>query len=1019
MRFSKLIFVALNNQLGKEIFDWVGKNAQFPKTVFFDLQEAVERASDLEDATIIVIPGQDDGADLLAKSETALEMYGVPFLFIISGNIEELEVGLSRRPHFSALKWPFHWETFQLAISEINKKKELIGKVLNLTGPIKSVSSPSQNSESELTLSQAPMENEKLIEGLCQTVNRILTTRENLDLIETLLFELCEYSGLSGIYVVKFNEDVDSSTDEVPDPALWASSANSDSKVMNLLMAKLLKTGKRELFRDLDPTGFSSIELSGPQCKGPESVDYREIPRGMTLARIMDGRRLWGIVGLQGKKDAILIPGRIGYILRLLLSNLVWAISVRRSENELIENLDRVQLITDSLPICVAYAGRDRRYSYVNKTFERWFGRPASSVIGKNIGEILEPKYFDTGASTANRALEGYEVSFEQKLSFPDGAVRDLNILAIPHFTEKGLVKGYFVVASDITEKKINERALQETIVKYRSLFESMQDGVVILQAVENGSDFIIVDLNASAEKLEKLDGNFLIGAKVTERFPALIDTGLFDILKRVYRTGQPERTPLSIVRDGVIEAWRDNYVYKLPSGEVVLVYTDETARKRAEMAVKESETRYKNLAENSLTGICLMNKEGFIYTNERLQRILGRTKQELSKSSLERYLHGEESKGYLSDLKKIRTGESVESQRELKISGPGGQNRWINLWMTKAHLGKDETIIANVVDITERKKAREAFLESEGRVRAIFESAAQCVYIKDTGLLYTEVNPTMEKLFGMTAKEFQGKTDIDLFGPEVGSYLHQIDQRVLQGEVVEHEHTRTVNNSELTFLETRVRITTDDGKVVGICGIARNITERRNPSIKPALGNDKRSSSLIGPIEEMALIAAKTDGNILLLGETGAGKDYLAKFIHGRSSRCSGPFLTLNCAAVNSSLAESELFGHEPGSFTGAGARRRGVLELAEGGVLLLNEIGEMPLELQAKLLTFLDDRSFHRVGGEKAIRVNVRIIAATNRDIVKEVKEGKFREDLYHRLNVLTIRVPPLRERCACERI
>ncbi len=759
--------------------------------------------------------------------------------------------------------------------------------------------------------------------------------------------------------------------------------------------------------------GFTRIEFHNPQSCAPGSSDNYDSPRGMTLAPIILGSGLWGIVGLMEKTGSLLITQRNRRLLKLLLSNLVWAISLRRSEKELVEKLERAELITDSLPICVAYAGKDRRYSYVNKTFERWFGRPASSVIGKNIGEILEPKYFDIGAGAAKRALEGYEESFEQKLSFPDGAVRDLNVLAIPHFTDKGLVKGYFLMASDVTEKKIHERSLHEEIVKYRSLFESMQDGVAIFQALENGNDFLIMDLNASAEKLEKLDRNFLIGAKLTESFPALIDTGLFDILKRVYRTGQPERTPLSIIRDGVIDAWRDNYIYKLPTGEMVLVYTDETARKRAESALKQSEARYKNLAENSLTGICLMNSAGFIYTNERFQKILGRNEQELSNSSMERYLHKEDRELYARDLKEISSGQLVEIQRELRILGPGSDTIWINLWMTKAHLGRDETIIANVVDITGRKKAWEAFLESQGRVRAIFESAAQCVYIKDTNLFYTDVNPAMEKLFGMSAKEFQGKTDADLFGPEVGSYLHQIDQRVLQGEVVEHEHTRTVKNSELTFLETRVRITTDDGKVLGICGIARNITERRSPSINPIIGSDKRSSSLIGPIEEMALIAAKTDGNILLLGETGSGKDYLAKFIHGASSRASGPFLTLNCAAINSSLAESELFGHEPGSFTGAGARRRGVLELAEGGVLLLNEIGEMPLELQAKLLTFLDDRSFHRVGGEKPIRVNVRIIAATNRDIVQEIKRRKFREDLYHRLNVLTIRVPSLRER------
>ncbi|MCA1959173.1 MAG: sigma-54 dependent transcriptional regulator [Desulfomonile sp.] len=158
---------------------------------------------------------------------------------------------------------------------------------------------------------------------------------------------------------------------------------------------------------------------------------------------------------------------------------------------------------------------------------------------------------------------------------------------------------------------------------------------------------------------------------------------------------------------------------------------------------------------------------------------------------------------------------------------------------------------------------------------------------------------------------------------------------------------------------------------------------------------------------------AASSDSILLLLGESGSGKDYLARYIHDNSRRANGPFFTINCAAVSPELAESELFGHEPGAFTGARGRKRGLLELAEGGTLLLNEIGELSMPMQAKLLTFLDTRMFTRVGGETQIRVNARLIAASNRDLEKEAAEGRFRNDLYFRLNVLTIRMPPLRQR------
>jgi transcriptional regulator with PAS, ATPase and Fis domain len=158
---------------------------------------------------------------------------------------------------------------------------------------------------------------------------------------------------------------------------------------------------------------------------------------------------------------------------------------------------------------------------------------------------------------------------------------------------------------------------------------------------------------------------------------------------------------------------------------------------------------------------------------------------------------------------------------------------------------------------------------------------------------------------------------------------------------------------------------------------------------------------------------AAKTDSLVLFAGESGSGKDYLAEYLHRHSGRASGPYFTINCAAIAPEVADSELFGHEAGSFTGARGRKRGLLELAEGGTLLLNEVGELSSELQAKLLTFLDTQTFTRVGGETNIQVNIRIVAATNRNLEKDVESGRFRKDLFYRLNVFSVTVPALRDR------
>ncbi|HPR59782.1 MAG TPA: sigma-54 dependent transcriptional regulator, partial [Prolixibacteraceae bacterium] len=157
----------------------------------------------------------------------------------------------------------------------------------------------------------------------------------------------------------------------------------------------------------------------------------------------------------------------------------------------------------------------------------------------------------------------------------------------------------------------------------------------------------------------------------------------------------------------------------------------------------------------------------------------------------------------------------------------------------------------------------------------------------------------------------------------------------------------------------------------------------------------------------------APTDAKVLITGANGSGKELIARRLHDLSNRAQGSFIEVNCAAIPSELIESELFGHEKGAFTSAIKQRKGKFEQAEGGTLFLDEIGDMSLSAQAKVLRALQENIITRVGGDKAIKVNVRVIAATNKDLQKEIEEGRFREDLYHRISVIVIKVPSLNER------
>jgi len=179
----------------------------------------------------------------------------------------------------------------------------------------------------------------------------------------------------------------------------------------------------------------------------------------------------------------------------------------------------------------------------------------------------------------------------------------------------------------------------------------------------------------------------------------------------------------------------------------------------------------------------------------------------------------------------------------------------------------------------------------------------------------------------------------------------------------------------------------------------------------RPMIARDPAMTNVIKLADQIAA----SDASILITGESGSGKEVMARYLHSKSRRAAKPFISVNCAAIPENLLESELFGHEKGAFTGAVARRIGKFEEADGGTLLLDEISEMDARLQAKLLRALQEREIDRVGGGKPVRVDIRVLATSNRDLVQAVKEGVFREDLLYRLNVVNLRLPPLRERPA----
>ncbi len=296
--------------------------------------------------------------------------------------------------------------------------------------------------------------------------------------------------------------------------------------------------------------------------------------------------------------------------------------------------------------------------------------------------------------------------------------------------------------------------------------------------------------------------------------------------------------------------------------------------------------------------------------------------------------------------------------------------------------------------------------------LEAVFDQLSDALVLYDPEFCITGVNRAAEKLFGMTSDEMLGKHCQDVFKcsvcePNCGM-LAGLNQPPAAANSTVRLHTD--NGMERLVVMRTNQMFDDAGRLSGVVATIKDITEEAAPQKREVIAESGPMREVMNFVRRVAASEATT---ILLEGENGTGKDLVAKTLHYQSVRQAEPFIAINCAAIPDSLLESELFGYEKGAFTDARAQKRGIFELADKGTLFLDEIGEIPLMLQAKLLRVLEEQNFRRLGGLKDIHLDLRVIAATNKNLREAVKEGAFRQDLYFRLNVIQILIPPLRDR------
>jgi PAS domain S-box-containing protein len=447
----------------------------------------------------------------------------------------------------------------------------------------------------------------------------------------------------------------------------------------------------------------------------------------------------------------------------------------------------------------------------------------------------------------------------------------------------------------------------------------------------------------------------------------------------------------------------------------------------------------FEKLFEFSPDAIVVTDAHGRITSvNAQVDKTFGYNRQELIGQPIEILVPERFRKGHPERREAYNANASVRPMGAgLELFGrrKDGSEFPVDIMLSPVETAEGPMVLSVIRDISDRKKEQQAIQHSEQLFHALFEFSPDAIIASDADGRITSVNARVETSFGYKRDELQGQS-VDILVPERFRRTHP-DRRKEYGAKASVRpmgaglelYGRRKDGSEFPADIMLGPVETAKGRVV--LSVIRDLSEKREAEealrrseqdrryLEEELGTESKFEEIVGEsvglkrvLKHVETVAA-TDVTVLILGETGVGKDVIARAIHYLSPRNERTLVKLNCAAIPTGLLESELFGHEKGAFTGAIDRKIGRLELANKGTLFLDEIGDLPLELQPKILRALQEKEFERLGSTQTIPVNVRLVAATNRDLAQMVADRTFRSDLYYRLRVFPILIPPLRER------
>ena len=626
---------------------------------------------------------------------------------------------------------------------------------------------------------------------------------------------------------------------------------------------------------------------------------------------------------------------------------------------------------------------------------------------------------------------------FEHRLLMPDGSVKHVRVVGNPSKDELGRPE-FAGAVTDITELKRGESLLRESEQRFRAIFNEAGTGIAVVDLAGGRP----IESNRALQKMLGCSREELSRLETYDELTCEEDREADAALFREIRDGNLETLRQEkhlILRDGR-SVWANVIFTLLRDTEgrpkyLVAIHEDVTERKQAEEKLKRSEADLLEAQRISHAGSWRHNlSSGIVTISPEVHRIFGIGPEEDATKAdfFFRRIHEEDRPAEAQNYERANLAKTG-FESDYRIVLPNGSIKHIHNIGHPVLSGTGELVayVGTTMDVTAARIAEDKIRQSERELRQIVDTVAQLVIFLSPDGQGIHANRFTLDYTGLSLEEVKAENFRErIFHPDdVERLREERKMALLRGVPFENEQRARRKDGQYRWFYFRYNALLDEqGRPIRWYAAGIDIEDRKqaeekirkeNLALREEIDHSLMFEEIVGGSPALQSVLARvakvapTDSTVLVTGETGTGKELFARAIHKRSLRSTRAFVSINCAATPATLIASELFGHEKGAFTGALQRRLGRFEHAEGGTIFLDEIGELPAETQITLLRVLQEREFDRVGGSHPIRADVRVIAATNRNLESAIDVGAFRKDLFYRLNVFPIEIPPLRER------